>query len=933
MIASLPKYHLRAVVISVALCCFLSACDAATRGAVEKDSWIIPTGEVSLDLALDQVALLSAGKVTPDQIADLAGSLDLQVIRQIEEHSFVLGRSEPLSRKEIMVFARDVESKGRSKGLVLVAGMVMYAEHDPQRPILLTDELIVRLRPGLDLAKLQDLNTAHGVELVAAKPIAKDTYLLRVTPAAGTDSLQIANLYHKHEITVWAQPNVWSLAERRETIPGDALFTSQWHHHNTGQGGGQVDADIDTTGAWDFTQGDPDIVIAIIDDGFDLDHEDLAPNVYTNPGEIPGNGIDDDGNGYVDDVNGWDFACFDHPPPGCGDNDPRPPDSGANHGTAVAGMAVARQDGLLGVTGSCPQCRFLPLRRSFDFFPTTGIEDALLYTAQMADVDIISNSWGMPLQWFIADALWEIAHQDIMIFFAAPNEGSDELCLWGGVATYSASIAVSSSTNQDRRMTETSYGDCIDFLSPSHRGYSPPYRGTRDITTTDRTGSPGYNSDDPSPAFSCAAAEPTDTSYTHCFGGTSAATPLAAGVAGLIRTLAPLLEDMQVERLMQDTADKIEPGAAVYTPDRGFSEGPGGTPTHAWGRINAWEAVRIVAPVSDGGRDGIDIFMRDNHLDWGNTTGYQGGQASNVRFESPRGFIGHWLSPDIKIDAPPYHAPPTVTDFDSMADEKPSATPGDINRVFVRVRNRGPRPAAAVNVKLHWTQFGTALPALPADFWAVFPGSSADPTSEWHPLDCSGGGSYCSISDLGYSGASVATSPADSAQVVQFDFPAPAIDPMLASHFCLLAVTDSPDDPIAADSASRFVVDQITPNDNNITHRNYHDLESSVSRRFKERFLARNPTPKPILARLILRDAKELAARKWQVEISPYTWDKPFKLAAGETTEVTLVVTLPALGEEGVIEILQHRIDRDVPEVMGGLAIRLVAKPEPEQKE
>src|SRR5690606_22502551 len=105
------------------------------------------------------------------------------------------------------------------------------------------------------------------------------------------------------------------------------------------------------------------VVIAVFDEGSDLNHEDLQPNLYVNPGEIPANGVDDDGNGFIDDGNGWDFA----------DNDNNPGAQGAeSHGTAVSGVAVARGNNSLGVAGGCPRCRWMPVRRDYGGFPDSG---------------------------------------------------------------------------------------------------------------------------------------------------------------------------------------------------------------------------------------------------------------------------------------------------------------------------------------------------------------------------------------------------------------------------------------------------------------------------------------------------------------------------------------------------------------------------------
>ena len=90
-------------------------------------------------------------------------------------------------------------------------------------------------------------------------------------------------------------------------IPNDEYFDNLWGMHNTAQTGGVSDADIDAPEAWDVEQGSAEIVVGVIDSGIDYNHPDLAENMWTNPGEVPDNGIDDDGNGYVDDYYGYNF--------------------------------------------------------------------------------------------------------------------------------------------------------------------------------------------------------------------------------------------------------------------------------------------------------------------------------------------------------------------------------------------------------------------------------------------------------------------------------------------------------------------------------------------------------------------------------------------------------------------------------------------------
>ncbi len=145
---------------------------------------------------------------------------------------------------------------------------------------------------------------------------------------------------------------------RKSFTPNDPLFSDQWHLRNTGQLNGRSGADAKLTSAWDITLGSSNIVIAIIDDGVQMNHPDLAANIFINPGEIAGNGTDDDHNGFIDDVNGWDFYGNGT----IGDNNPSPSDVDDNHGTALSGVAAGVGNNSLGISGAAPGCRIMPVK-------------------------------------------------------------------------------------------------------------------------------------------------------------------------------------------------------------------------------------------------------------------------------------------------------------------------------------------------------------------------------------------------------------------------------------------------------------------------------------------------------------------------------------------------------------------------------------------
>ena len=184
----------------------------------------------------------------------------------------------------------------------------------------------------------------------------------------------------------FAEPNYVLLDTA--AFPNDPQFGEQWNLDNTGQSGGIVDADIDAPDAWALTTGSAEVVVGLIDTGVDYTHPDLAANIWTNPGEVPDDGLDNDGNGYVDDFYGWDFAN--------GDNDPFD-DNG--HGTHVAGILAGVGGNGIGVTGVSWNSKVMPLK----FLDATGAWHgrqvaALSYATAMCqrgvNIRMTNNSWG-----------------------------------------------------------------------------------------------------------------------------------------------------------------------------------------------------------------------------------------------------------------------------------------------------------------------------------------------------------------------------------------------------------------------------------------------------------------------------------------------------------------------------------------------------------
>ncbi|EDY81385.1 peptidase families S8 and S53 domain protein [Verrucomicrobiia bacterium DG1235] len=200
--------------------------------------------------------------------------------------------------------------------------------------------------------------------------------------------------------------------------PDDPSFVdgSLWGLHNTGQEGGVVDVDIDAPEGWDIRSSAEGIVVAVIDTGINYLHQDLAPNVWVNALEIPGNGIDDDENGFVDDVHGINVIRMDGDP--MDDN---------GHGTHCSGTIGARGNDGVGVTGVAWDVQLMGAKfLSKNGSGTTADAIACIDYAVTMGADILSNSWGGgAFSQSLYDAISEAEANGVAFVAAAGNAASD----------------------------------------------------------------------------------------------------------------------------------------------------------------------------------------------------------------------------------------------------------------------------------------------------------------------------------------------------------------------------------------------------------------------------------------------------------------------------------------------------------------------------
>ncbi len=297
--------------------------------------------------------------------------------------------------------------------------------------------------------------------------------------------------------------------------------------------------------AWDLVKGEQgSVVLAIVDGGTDRDHPDLLGNLWSNSGETPNNGIDDDNNGFIDDVNGWNFANNSNDPTGLA-NTP----SNAHHGTHTAGIACAVTNNNAGVAGMSWNSKLMGIcvsSRTEDNSLNFGV-DGILYAANNG-AKVISLSWGRlgGSSAFEQDVMDYATGLGALIVAAAGNNNTSALHF---PSAYRNVLAVANTTNSDTRNSSSNYGTWVDVSAP----------GTN-IQSTFNNG--GYGS----------------------ISGTSMSCPLVAGLAALVRTKNPALSGIQAGEQVRLTADNIDAQNPAYVGRLGK------------GRINALRAVTESVP-------------------------------------------------------------------------------------------------------------------------------------------------------------------------------------------------------------------------------------------------------------------------------------------------------------------------------------------------
>ena len=384
-------------------------------------------------------------------------------------------------------------------------------------------ELLVKFDENAATAQSQEAKLAAlgGGEVVRRYKLVPGLALIRIpVPVATTKEME--ELVQRFEATTgisYVQPNY---EQKALAIPNDPRFEELYAMRNVGQTGGSSGCDISATLAWDRTTGNESVIVGVIDSGVDYNHEDLAANMWINSGEVPGDGIDNDGNGVVDDVYGYNSI-----------EDSGDPMDDNKHGTHCAGTIAAVGNNGIGVAGVCWTARIMALK----FLDSDGRGDtanalACIEYAVLNGAKILSNSWGGGAYSYALKEMIDAAgKQGVLFVAAAGNEGTNNDVTPHYPSSYSCEniIAVLSVDHNDRRASSSCYGlESVDIAAPGVNILSCYMGG-------------GYVK----------------------LSGTSMATPHVSGAAALLLSVNQGMTPYQIKETLMNSGDPVAEGLCV----------------------------------------------------------------------------------------------------------------------------------------------------------------------------------------------------------------------------------------------------------------------------------------------------------------------------------------------------------------------------------
>jgi len=433
------------------------------------------------------------------------------------------------------------------------AGKVLV-EEDGKTVVLYTENIFIKFHDTVNPGNCEKILAQNRLTIKQSTGFAKNSYFVSAPENTGLKIFEIAGSLLEMKEVELCHPE---LIRKRGL---KKIHQNQWHLKTTSINGTRISGGVKADLAHKLALGE-NIIIALIDDGFDIDHPE-----FNQPGKV---------------VHGRDVSS--------NSNDPRPRNVYNNHGTACAGVAVASG---IEASGVAPGAILMPVRLSSNL---GSMAEALAFKwASDHGADIISCSWGPedgdwsdpddPVHTTLIDLpdstrlAMDYAvskgrnSKGCIITFAAGNGNED--CGYDGYASYDKVMAVAACNDRGKRSIYSDYGKNVWCSFPSSDfGYPPfghPDALTTGIYTTDRMGKAGYN---------------PKGDYTDEFGGTSGSCPGVAGTAALILSANQDLTWEQVRKIIKETSDKIDPAGGDY-------DSKGHSIYYGYGRINAEKAVK-----------------------------------------------------------------------------------------------------------------------------------------------------------------------------------------------------------------------------------------------------------------------------------------------------------------------------------------------------
>lgn len=426
-------------------------------------------------------------------------------------------------------------------------------------PILYTENFFVKFDGDLSQRACLKIIKSYGLEIKRSLEYSRNAYFIQAPECTGQKIFAIAERLLQQKEVELCHPELVRRKRTRQAFP------QQWHLKSTSIGGQMVNQHANVESAWNLSDG-TGTIIAVIDDGVDLEHEE-----FRSSGKI--------------------IAPRDV---GQRNDDPRPR-TGDMHGTACAGVACG--DGNFKASGVAPRARLIPIRSNVAL-GSQAEADAFVWAAQNG-ADVISCSWGPPDGDFEdpsdPDHLQIVPLPDstrLAIDFATQNGRGGKGCVVlfaagngnesvdnDGYASYAKVIAVAACDDTGKKAPYSDFGRAVWCSFPSNHYYQSVTPG---IWTTDRMGGPGYNPGDVREGDAAGH-------YTNNFGGTSSACPGAAGVAALVIARNPNLRGDEVREILRNCCDRIDPAGGNY-------DATGRSALYGYGRLNARKAVELALP-------------------------------------------------------------------------------------------------------------------------------------------------------------------------------------------------------------------------------------------------------------------------------------------------------------------------------------------------